>query len=150
MNEAHSLSYQHYRDISAWIKEHGQAHRKTKTPLARKLMDQVKVDHYVGERIHLTMPMNVHIQSTTEPSNCMPIDKYMCLNVILTNHGVYLVDDENVSFFMGPTNLEKLPAPERVLSFNYKSIKRLIIGTRLEQRITIKVDVKVSDPWWNI
>eukprot|EP00354_Favella_ehrenbergii_P009466 CAMPEP_0170475896 /NCGR_PEP_ID=MMETSP0123-20130129/17471_1 /TAXON_ID=182087 /ORGANISM="Favella ehrenbergii, Strain Fehren 1" /LENGTH=60 /DNA_ID=CAMNT_0010746713 /DNA_START=61 /DNA_END=240 /DNA_ORIENTATION=- len=60
------------------------------------------------------MPMNVHIQSTTEPSNCMMIDKYMCLNVILTNHGVYLVDDENVSFFMDPTNLEKLPAPERV------------------------------------
>ena len=50
---------------------------------------------YLGERIHFSQPMNVHIASTINKENSMDTDIYYCMNVILTNHGVYLIDDDN-------------------------------------------------------
>ena len=150
INDLHSLSYQHFRDMTHWINDYGQQFKTTRLPMAKKLRDQIKIDHYLGERVHLSMPMQVHIQSSIDTTNSMPIDKFMCLNVILTNHGVYLIDDNQMSFSMDPSNLHIMQAPDRVFSFNYKCIKRLIYGQRLEQRITLKVDVQIEDPWWNI
>ena len=136
--------------MKQWIIEEGPKHKYTRLPMAKKLYDQIKIDHYLGERVHLTMPMQVHIKSSVDQNNSMSNDKWMCLNVILTNHGVYLIDDQKMSFSMDPTNLANMAIPERVFSFNYKCIKRLIYGHRLEQRITLKVDVQVEDPWWNV
>ena len=48
------------------------------------------------------MPMQVHIASNIDESKSMPKDAYKCLTVIFTNHGVYLIDDNDQSFKMDP------------------------------------------------
>ena len=81
----------------------------------------------------MAMPMMVHIASAVDPKRRgMDKEKYICLNTILTNHGVYLINDENICFQMDPANLHRLPIPGRVFSFNYKSIKRLFYAKRCE------------------
>ena len=80
--------------------------------------------------------------------------RYHINNVILTNHGVYIIDDHRESFdFHDPKDHENAPPPENVLRFNYKSIKGMSHSLRLEQRIVIKVDRELAnnDPnWWHI
>lgn len=78
------------------------------------------------------------------------MSEYKCLTVILTNHGVYIIDDSEESFSMDPNNHDQLQCPQRVFSFNYKSIRRLVYGQRLEQRMTIKVQSETADAWWAV
>jgi hypothetical protein len=63
--------------------------------MAIKLKDQVRYDVYLGERIHMSQPMNVHIASASDPTHSMNPKHFYCMNVTLTNHGVYLIDDQN-------------------------------------------------------
>lgn len=66
--------------------------------VATNLFEQVQYDIFMGERIHFSQAMNVHILSLTNPEHSMDAASYVCLNVTLTNHGVYLIDDSNLSF----------------------------------------------------
>ena len=73
------------------------------------------------------------ITSSLDPKRRgMSPESYVCLNVTLTNNGVYLINDENVSKKMNPEDLARLPSPSRIFSFNYKSIKRVIYSARCE------------------
>lgn len=71
------------------------------------------MDYMLGERIHIAMPMQVHIASSLSNekdklARSMPMSQFMCLNVILTNHGAYLVDDAALSFEMDPKHLQQV------------------------------------------
>ena len=152
MDDSYSLSFHHYNDITSWLKDNPErgAEREMlmKIGVAKGLRDQIRIDHYLGERILITMPMQVHIASTTDKDRSMAKDQFMCLTVMLTNHGVYLINDEDLSFRMDPSQIDTLPCPELVYSFNYKSIKRLIFGHRIQQRMTLKVQSETADAWW--
>jgi len=87
-------------------------------------------------------------------------DMYYCMNVVLTNHGVYLIDDVDQSWYQNhdPKHENQFMGgdksmPRNVQSFNYKSIKRLTYGNMMEQRITIRVDFGEEEwaeqPWWS-
>lgn len=78
---------------------------------------------------------------------------YKVYNVILTNHGVYIIDDDYDSFNQDPSDIQKQPMPDRILRFSYKSIKFMSYAHRVEQRIVIKVerDLLTYEPnWWHV
>ena len=71
--------------------------------------------------------------------------KYHVMNVILTNHGVYIVEDSEESFKQSPQTLNHLAMTHKnVLSFNYKCMKGVSFAKRIDQRIVIKIDKQVS------
>ena len=59
--------------------------------MAKTVLGQIKTDCYMGEKILLCNPMNLFIASNINEDHSM--DFYKVMNVILTNHGVYIVDD---------------------------------------------------------
>ena len=98
MDDNFSLSYHHYNDIQEWMsanpeKRDADLAAKKKIAVAKQLRDSIRIDHYLGERVHVSIPMQVHIISGTDSSRSMPRDVYKCLNVTFTNHGVYIIDD---------------------------------------------------------
>jgi len=54
----------------------------------------VERDCSLGERIIYTQPMPVHIKKTGKT----PLEDYKVLSVMITNQGVYLIDDEEESW----------------------------------------------------
>lgn len=52
----------------------------------------------LGERILFTQPMNVHIKSRHDKNKWNSGDSYKVMTVMLTNQGVYLIDDFEDSF----------------------------------------------------
>ena len=102
MDERYSLSEHHYHDIDAWLREPPKDCKEEQIALGGRLREEVILDRYNGERIHMSTPMAVHIRSSTDKSKSMPVEAYHCMNVTITNHGVYVIDDLENSFEMDP------------------------------------------------
>ena len=90
--ENFTLAMQHYYEIELWIRQNQKNPPGVKQ--ASEILNQIKIDCYLGERILLCQPMNVHIVSTKSVDKSMR-DFYYVLTVMLTNHGIYIFDDKD-------------------------------------------------------
>ena len=59
-------------------------------------LDQMKKSCSLGERILFSQSMNVHVMHMEERDNIR--NDYKVMTVTLTNLGVYIIDDEDLSF----------------------------------------------------
>ena len=66
-------------------------------------------------------------------------DGYHVMSVVLTNNGIYIFNDEEQSNAQGSEHHASLRPPDQVLSFNFKSVRRMGFAKRVEQRIVLKV-----------